>query len=110
MSGKLITINFCGGCNPKINRGHIAKRIQGQLTELGYEVSYNAVAGDLVICLSGCSVSCAERNRCSETGAIVVAGSKIESITIEENALVDEILLKVRTHFEDTQTDYSLSL
>jgi hypothetical protein len=99
MSGKRCSIIFCGGCNPKINRGRIAESVSSQLAEHGYQVSYNNPDVDFVIYLSGCSVSCAKSKNQIEAPFVVIAGTSVDSITIEEKSLVAEIITRGRNHF-----------
>jgi hypothetical protein len=100
MSEKHFSIIFCGGCNPKIDRSLIAKTLSDQLGKRGYRVSYNEVEADFIVYLSGCSVSCAERIKDAEVPFIEVAGSSIDSISFNEDALSTEILTGVRNYFE----------
>ena len=103
MSGKLISIIFCGGCNPKINRGRIAELVSAQLARFDVKVSFNCRDADFFVFLSGFPVGCAERKFPVEAPFIVVAGSSINSITFEENSLAAEIITRGRNHFEKLQ-------
>lgn len=99
MAGKRCSIIFCGGCNPKINRGRIAEGVSAQLVEHGCQVSYNDHDADFIVYLSGCSVSCSKRKNTIDRPSIVVAGTSIDSITMEEKSLVAEIITRGRNHF-----------
>ena len=100
MPRKKISINFCGGCNSKINRKKIADTVHDQMVNRGHDVTYNRTDADFVVFLSGCSVSCAVRKAVVEAPCIVVAGPSIDSTAIEENSLVAEILARGRDHIE----------
>lgn len=53
-----VNIWFCGGCNPRYDRGDFARRLIQNYPELQFV--YNAVQDtDVVILLCGCSAACA---------------------------------------------------
>ncbi len=52
-------IQFCGGCNPRYDRGALARRIREEFPEL--EFFCNAKADtDIVLILCGCDTACAK--------------------------------------------------
>ncbi len=53
-----VNIRFCGGCNPRYDRGAFAGRIQKEYPDFQYQ--YNSPENtDAVILLCGCSAACA---------------------------------------------------
>jgi len=96
MQNKQVSINFCGGCNPHINRSQIARKVQEKLTEKGCFVRFNDFNSDLIIYLSGCSSNCAQRYSDINISCLVVAASTIDAMTVDEDHLADEIVLRVR--------------
>jgi hypothetical protein len=54
-----LSIKFCGGCNPLIERGEVAQRIREELPGPRW-VPWEGEA-DLVLILNGCPTACAER-------------------------------------------------
>ena len=96
MDGKRISINFCGGCNPRIDRGLIAKEVATILTAEGYLVSFNHTTADLIIYLSGCTANCAEPVEPGEVLFVTVAGNAIGRIKILEDELVAAIVKEVK--------------
>lgn len=95
MKSQCISIKFCGGCNPRIDRGAIAKRLRETLAISGFQVTFNQLTGDLIIYLSGCTVNCAQRYNRSDIACITVAGTSVDACTVEETNLVDEIMDRV---------------
>jgi len=91
-----ISIKFCGGCNPKINRGQIAEEVEKLLAAFGSDVSYNELKVDFIIYISGCSANCAERYNKTDVPCIVVAGESIDSLPVAEYNLAAEIISRVR--------------
>ena len=101
MSQKQISIKFCGGCNPKIDRGRIAEEVQSMLSPTEFSVCYNRLDVDFVVYLSGCQSNCAQRyNPTEEAGVAIVAGATVDSLGIEEKELAAEIAKRVRDFFE----------
>jgi hypothetical protein len=72
-----LAIKFCGGCNPRIERGVLVDRIQeGLKNEVGW------VSGeeerDLTLIINGCPTACADTAKSrKEWAAIVVSGEMI---------------------------------
>ena len=47
MSCATVGIQFCGGCNPRIDRGRIALELQQALEGMGHRVVFNSPDADL---------------------------------------------------------------
>ncbi len=96
-----VSINFCGGCNPRIERTQIAEAVKKILEASGCEVSYNNWDVEFAICLSGCTASCARRYH--EGGpCVVVAAETIDAIVVDSSALVASIVEKIGDYFRGT--------
>ena len=54
-----LAIKFCGGCNPVLERGEVARKIREELAEARW-VSWEGES-DLVVVINGCPTACAER-------------------------------------------------
>ena len=54
-----LAIKFCGGCNPLIERGEVARKIREELAEARW-VSWEGES-DLLMAINGCPTACAER-------------------------------------------------
>ncbi|MBP2638641.1 MAG: hypothetical protein H6Q72_4548 [Firmicutes bacterium] len=100
MNNRRISIIFCGGCNPRINRGQIAAEVQNVLLGSGYQVCYNSLDVDFVIYISGCTAGCALKYNHSKLPAAVIAASSIDAVSIDEAKIVTEVTKKVRGYFE----------
>lgn len=95
MLDKKVSIVFCGGCNPQINRAEVANEVQKRLSAKGIQVEFNSFGTDLVIYLSGCASNCAHRYSQKISPCIVVAAATIDAIEIDETRIVDQIVEKV---------------
>ena len=90
-----VSIKFCGGCNPKIDRVRVAEEIKKHLLSCGVGVAYNKNDAELIVYVSGCSASCAMRYSGSDKPCIVIAGDSVDSLTVEEACLVEIVIEKV---------------
>ncbi len=96
MQSRHISIKFCGGCNPRIDRGAIAKKLSEALAVSGIETSFNQLTGDLIVYLSGCTANCAQRYSSSAIPGITVSGAMVDACAVDESKLVDEIMNRVK--------------
>ena len=73
-----VAIKFCGGCNPIIDRGQLARSIREHLTGLVRWVPPEEEV-DLLLIISGCLTACVDRPEVTETAAeyFAIAGSRI---------------------------------
>jgi hypothetical protein len=72
-----LAIKFCGGCNPRIERGSVAHRIR---EELKAEVRwvFGEEERDFTLIINGCPTACADTAEGRKGGvAIVVSGEMI---------------------------------
>lgn len=97
MDRKRISINFCGGCNPRIDRGLIAKEVATLLAAEGYLISFNQPTADLLLYLSGCAANCAEPAEHGDVVFVTVAGNAVGRIGISEDELVAAIVKEVKS-------------
>ena len=101
MTGKRVSIKFCGGCNPRIDRGRVAKEVAQSLAPLGYEIFYNITDDvDYIVYISGCTVSCARKNSDTTVQFVTVAGTTINLMPADEEELANKIISKVRDEVE----------
>ena len=66
-----LAIKFCGGCNPVIERGEVARKIREELAGARW-VSWEGES-DLLVVINGCPTACAEREEiCKNSKANLV--------------------------------------
>ena len=100
MLDKMVSINFCGGCNPRINRGKVAGEVKELLTSFGYLISFNSFDVNLIIYLSGCTSNCAQKYSKSDIPSVVVASFTVNTLIVDESKMVAEIVKRVRDYYE----------
>ncbi len=105
MSRPTIGIRFCGGCNPRIDRGRIARELERALTAEGYPVVFNSSEADLVIFLSGCLTGCAFKYNPKDPPFITVAAATVDGEETAEDRIVPDVLRKVRQTNERLETN-----
>jgi hypothetical protein len=81
-----IAIKFCGGCNPNIERGQIARIIRQELAGQARWISADEEV-DLLLIIVGCLISCADRPEVKEktTHYLTINGPGIFRIQRKEN-------------------------
>ncbi|MDR1603482.1 MAG: hypothetical protein LBS10_01650 [Gracilibacteraceae bacterium] len=87
-----LSINFCGGCNPAIDRSAIATALKEYFSAHGWLVVYNKTNADAIVFLSGCRVSCAGRDQAVKTGCVHVAGDSVDCFRTDERDIVAAVL------------------
>ncbi|WP_425801161.1 hypothetical protein ACHOLT_12635 [Desulfitobacterium sp. Sab5] len=93
-----VSINFCGGCNPWINRSEIAEEVTKMLHARDIQVVFNHLDADLVIYLSGCSSNCAQKYSKGNVPCIAVAGTAVDALALDANQIVLELGIRVRNY------------
>ena len=73
-----VAIKFCGGCNPIVDRGRLARSIREHLPGVVCWVPSDEKV-DLLLIISGCLTACADRPEVTEKAAefFSIAGSPI---------------------------------
>ncbi len=103
MLDRRVSINFCGGCNPRINRGNVAGEVKDLLTSYGYRISFNSYDVNLVIYLSGCTSNCAQKYSKCDIPSVVVAALTVDTEICDESMIVVEIVKRVRSFYEQLE-------
>ena len=93
MEKRKISIVFCGGCNPKINRKEIAESLVGKMAEKGYEIVFNTLFADYIVYLSGCACNCACQSKKQDTACVVIAGEYLNFSKMGKDELMKKALL-----------------
>ncbi|EAX48076.1 hypothetical protein TcarDRAFT_1954 [Thermosinus carboxydivorans Nor1] len=99
-----VSIYFCGGCNPRIDRGQIAKEVSQLLAGQGFQILFNTLDADFIVFLSGCTVSCANKYHSGGRPAITVAADMVDGMNVDLGRLSDEIVMKVMDYFRQLKT------
>lgn len=95
----VICIQYCGGCNPAIDRGELAAALQAALADEGHEWLVNRPQeAEFIVYLSGCDADCARRYNDAGRPGICVAGSKVDGLAVPAADLAAVLTRQVR-HF-----------
>jgi hypothetical protein len=105
MNSAQVSIQFCGGCNPRIDRGRIALELKRELEGLGFRISFNKPDSEFVIFLSGCMSSCAFKFNPRNPPYVTVAASTVDIDATDEARIVPEVLRKVKAYYERMETE-----
>ena len=88
-------IRFCGGCNPRIDRGQIALELQKALVGMGFGVVFNSPDADFVVFLSGCLSGCAFKYNPNDPPYVTVAAATVDGVEVAAGRIVPEVLMKM---------------
>lgn len=95
---RTVGIKYCGGCNPRIERGKVAEALQTLLPE-GFRLADDAAGPpwDLGILISGCEVACADslELRALASRWILVRGAMVDEIAVPEAEIARVITAKL---------------
>lgn len=94
-AGEGLTVRFCGGCNPAIDRAAVAAEAQA----CGADT-------DATLYVSGCVRACASgrRLRLEEDAAVVVAGEHVDGEPTAAAQLAQAVKDRLRGSRTDSQT------
>lgn len=99
-SAPRVSIVFCGGCNPRIDRGLVAGDIVRRLAAHGCRIVYNERDADLVILLNGCTSACAGRDIPAAVPVIVVAAESVDAVAVPEEGIADIVVGKAENYLK----------
>jgi len=103
MHDKRVSINFCGGCNPCIDRGKVANEVKELLMSYGYLISFNSCDVNFVIYLSGCTSNCAQKYSLCDIPCVVITACMVNTLKVNESGIVAEIVKRVRSYYEELE-------
>lgn len=86
-----ISVVFCGGCNPCIDRWKVAFKLKKKLEGKGYEVVFNTLFANYIIFLSGCNCNCAYKTKAIILPHAIIAGNTLNFFACEEDNIIEEI-------------------
>ncbi|MDR7867008.1 MAG: hypothetical protein RIN56_09310 [Sporomusaceae bacterium] len=95
-----VSIIFCGGCNPGIDRGRLAGELARRLAAERCEISYNRRDADLLIFLSGCTADCARADAPAGIPGIAVAAAAVDAVAVSEAEITDVVFTKVKRYLD----------
>ena len=91
-----VSIQFCGGCNPRIDRGQVARELQEAMEAMDIEVVFNTLVADVVIFLSGCMSGCAFKFHPTTPPYITIAATTVDDEEVGPARIVPQTLRKLQ--------------
>jgi len=99
---KRISVKYCGGCNPRIDRSKFVDELKKKLAgDLFVAIGSSMEKCELGILVCGCPVACADRpeTRSPALEWIVVSGPSVGSEPVSESELAAVVALKIKEFF-----------
>ena len=56
---KKVGVRYCGGCNPRYDRGSVFQEIQDRMQDIDFEIAQEGVEYDALLVIGGCTSCCA---------------------------------------------------
>jgi hypothetical protein len=87
-----IGVKYCGGCNPRFDRGAIFHTIQSRLKEAHFEHAKEGVIYDALLVISGCTNNCASYSQYEYNKGVVhiMDSNDIDRAVIELRGLMED--------------------
>lgn len=103
----VICIQYCGGCNPVIDRGGVAAALRAALAGEDLEWVVNRPAeADMIVYLSGCNADCARRYNEAGRPGVSVAGAGVDGLAVPAAALAAAVAGRLRVMFEERRRQH----
>lgn len=81
----LVGLKYCGGCNPKYDRGALARALVAALPEHEFRPARPGEEYDLLVVISGCHVQCADISALKfQRGPVYISSADGLGAAIEE--------------------------
>ena len=95
----MASIVYCGGCNPQIDRGAIARELEAAS---GAEVAPAGPAAEKTVHLSGCARACASDHQLVDgTAGVIVAGEMVDGVATSAGEIPGAIAAAIARNMED---------
>ena len=92
-----IAVKFCGGCNPRIRRKKIIRKIKNRFQQDYFEIYQAESNYDLILAVNGCSSTCGLNDELKNNErVIIIGGLNLDGRRIrDQKVLVDKIIEKI---------------
>lgn len=78
-------VRFCGGCNPRFERGEVFRNFQKEITNIVFSHAVEGEAYDILLVIGGCTACCASYEQFDVKGQVykIWDPSQVEKIKSE---------------------------
>ena len=76
----IIGVKFCGGCNPKYDRGKLYERIREVYSEHSFETAGEEKIYDMLLVITGCERACPDITRYKAERTVKVSQDMVPEI------------------------------
>lgn len=94
----MIGIKYCGGCNPRIDRAGLVRKLETLLPpEDGLDILRPSMNCSLAVLVCGCEIACADRPEVRRLARrwIVVGGSTVDHRDAPEDQLAEVVVRRI---------------
>ncbi len=86
-----VGVRFCGGCNPRFERGEAYKEIKSRLENVDFQLAEEGAYYDTILVIGGCSACCASYEQFDY---------KYEEVKMWDSSHIEEVVEKLK-HIEN---------
>ena len=78
-------VKFCGGCNPRFERGAVFRDFQNEITDIEFSHAVEGEVYDILLVIGGCTACCASYDQYDVKGRVykIWEEARIEVIKAE---------------------------
>jgi len=100
-----IRLQYCGGCNPEIDRGLLVKRLEDVMHSEGIHIQYvsDPETPDIMLLINGCAHACKEeelKKILEPFPSISVQGKRLQHKPVPEDKLPNVLFKQIRSTFQ----------
>jgi hypothetical protein len=66
-----VGVRYCGGCNPRYDRGGVFQKIRDRLQDVDFEIAKEGVEYDALLVIGGCTSCCASYHQFTYNEGVV---------------------------------------
>ncbi len=82
-----VGVRFCGGCNPRFERGEAYKEIKSRFENIDFQLAEEGETYDTILVIGGCSACCASYEQFDY---------RIEVVKMCDASHIDEVVEKIK--------------
>lgn len=80
-------VRFCGGCNPRFDRGAVFRKFQNEMTGIDFSHAVEGERYDILLVIGGCTACCASYEQFAVDGDVYKIWDQDQIEKVEEELL-----------------------
>lgn len=80
-------VRFCGGCNPRFERGAVFQKFQKEIPSIDFSHAVEGERYDILLVIGGCTACCASYGQFDVTGGVYKIWDEAQIEKVKEELL-----------------------